>query len=76
MAGNHDGAELKQLQEVWTLMYRSDLVIADALQQAPSQSCCRRPSTSAGSWKLPPVGADGARCRCRAADGSAADQHR
>ena len=37
LAANHDGAELKQLQEIWTLMYRSDLVIADALQQARSQ---------------------------------------
>ena len=37
LSANHDGAELKQLQEVWTLMYRSDLVIADALQRARSQ---------------------------------------
>ena len=28
---------IKQLQEIWNLMYRSDLVIADALQQARSQ---------------------------------------
>jgi UDP-N-acetylglucosamine acyltransferase len=37
LSANHDGAEVKQLQEVWTLMYRSDLVIADALQRARSQ---------------------------------------
>ena len=77
LAANHDGAELKQLQEVWTLMYRSDLVIADALQQARSQPLlpaaehfCRFLEASTAAR------ADGVRCRCRAADGSAADQHR
>ena len=30
----HDGRELKQLQEVWNLLYRSDLVIAEGLKQA------------------------------------------
>lgn len=28
------GAQLRQLQEIWTLIYRSDLVLADALRQA------------------------------------------
>ena len=37
MAGNHDGKELKQLQEVWSLLYRSDHVIADGLQLARQQ---------------------------------------
>ena len=33
--GSSDGGhELKQLQEIWSLVYRSDLVIAEALEQA------------------------------------------
>ena len=36
--GDRDGGrEFKQLQEVWNLVYRSDLVIADALEQAKNQ---------------------------------------
>ena len=36
--GDRDGGrEFKQLQEVWNLVYRSDLVIADALEQAKDQ---------------------------------------
>ena len=31
---NHEGRELKQLQEIWTLLYRSDLVIAEGVKQA------------------------------------------
>ena len=34
LASRHDGLELKQLQEVWNLIYRSDQVIAQGLQQA------------------------------------------
>jgi len=34
LADREDGRELKQLQEIWTLLYRSDLVLAEALQQA------------------------------------------
>jgi UDP-N-acetylglucosamine acyltransferase len=30
----HGGAELRQLQEIWTLLYRSDLVLAAALREA------------------------------------------
>ena len=37
MAGQHQGRELKQLQEIWTLLYRSDLVIAEGLRQARRQ---------------------------------------
>jgi len=36
--GEQDGgAQLRQLQEIWTLLYRSDLVLADALRQARLQ---------------------------------------
>ena len=36
--GDRDGGrEFKQLQEIWNLVYRSDLVIADALEQAKDQ---------------------------------------
>ena len=36
--GDRDGGrEFKQLQEVWNLVYRSDLVIADALEQTKDQ---------------------------------------
>ena len=31
---HHDGQEFRQLQEIWTLIYRSDLVIAEGLKQA------------------------------------------
>ena len=33
-----DGEELKQLQEVWSLLYRSDHVIADGLRLAREQT--------------------------------------
>ena len=36
--GDRDGGrEFKQLQEIWNLVYRSDLVIAEALEQAKDQ---------------------------------------
>ena len=38
LASRHDGAEFKQLQEIWTLLYRSDLVIAEGLKQARQQT--------------------------------------
>ena len=34
LADHHDGQEFRQLQELWTLIYRSDLVIAEGLKQA------------------------------------------
>jgi UDP-N-acetylglucosamine acyltransferase len=37
MAQREDGAELRQLQELWTLLYRSDLVLAEALAEARRQ---------------------------------------
>jgi UDP-N-acetylglucosamine acyltransferase len=66
LAANHDGAELKQLQEIWTLMYRSDLVIADALQQARSQPLlpaaehfCRFLEASTGQGRRGPMPVQG-----------------
>lgn len=38
LAARHDGAEFKQLQEIWTLLYRSDLVIAEGLKLARQQT--------------------------------------
>ena len=37
MASNREGRELKQLQEIWTLLYRSDRVIAEGLREARTQ---------------------------------------
>ena len=37
LARQHDGREFKQLQEIWRLLYRSDLVIAEGLKQAQQQ---------------------------------------
>jgi UDP-N-acetylglucosamine acyltransferase len=34
MAQLDDGAQFRQLQDLWTLIYRSDLVLAAALRQA------------------------------------------
>ena len=34
LASSRGGDELKQLQEVWNLIYRSDQVIAEGLKQA------------------------------------------
>ena len=66
LAANYDGAELKQLQETWTLMYRSDLVIADALQQARSQPLltaaehfCRFLEASMGQGRRGPMPVQG-----------------
>ena len=62
LAANHDGAELKQLQEIWNLFYRSDLVIADSLQQARSQPLlpaaehfCRFLEASTGQGRRGPM---------------------
>ena len=37
LGSRHEGRELKQLQEIWTLLYRSDLVIAEGVKQAQQQ---------------------------------------
>ena len=34
MAERHGGDELRELQEIWTLLYRSDLVLSEALSRA------------------------------------------
>ncbi|MEB3182835.1 MAG: acyl-ACP--UDP-N-acetylglucosamine O-acyltransferase [Cyanobacteriota bacterium] len=38
LAERHDGEELRELQRVWTLLYRSDRVLAEALREARQQS--------------------------------------
>jgi UDP-N-acetylglucosamine acyltransferase len=38
MADRDGGAQLRQLQDIWTLIYRSDLVLAEALLQARQQT--------------------------------------
>ena len=37
LADRNGGEEFRQLQEIWSLVYRSDLVIAQALEQARGQ---------------------------------------
>ncbi|MEB3168257.1 MAG: acyl-ACP--UDP-N-acetylglucosamine O-acyltransferase [Cyanobium sp.] len=37
LAERHGGEELRQLQEIWNLIYRSELVLAQALRQAREQ---------------------------------------
>ena len=37
LAERDGGAQLRQLQDIWTLLYRSDRVLADALSQARTQ---------------------------------------
>ena len=43
VASREGGAELRQLQEIWTLLYRSDLVLADALDRARLQPLLAAP---------------------------------
>jgi len=38
LADRHEGREVKQLQEIWSLLYRSDHVMADALHLARQQT--------------------------------------
>ena len=38
LAERDGGAQLRQLQDIWSLLYRSDLVLAEALRQARSQA--------------------------------------
>jgi UDP-N-acetylglucosamine acyltransferase len=38
LAERNEGAELRQLQEIWQLIYRSDRVLAEALRQARAQT--------------------------------------
>ncbi len=36
--GNNDGGELRQLQQIWTLLFRSDHVIAEAIELAREEN--------------------------------------
>jgi UDP-N-acetylglucosamine acyltransferase len=38
LAERHEGDELRQLQQIWTLLYRSDRVLAEALREARQQT--------------------------------------
>jgi len=44
LAEREGGAELRQLQDLWTLLYRSELVLAQALLQARQQPLLPAPS--------------------------------
>ncbi|MEB3254041.1 MAG: acyl-ACP--UDP-N-acetylglucosamine O-acyltransferase [Synechococcus sp.] len=62
LAERHEGREFKQLQEIWTLLYRSDLVIAEALRQARTQELlpaadhlCRFLEASIGKGRRGPM---------------------
>ncbi|MGB1417131.1 MAG: acyl-ACP--UDP-N-acetylglucosamine O-acyltransferase [Synechococcus sp.] len=68
LAARHDGAEFKQLQQIWTLLYRSDLVIAEGLNQARQQTLlpaaehlCRFLEASIGPQRRGPLPAQGGR---------------
>ena len=43
LADHDDGAQLRQLQEIWTLIYRSDRVLAEALKAARQLSLLGAP---------------------------------
>ena len=62
MADQDDGAQLRQLQEVWALLYRSDLVLADALRSArqlpllpAADELCRFLEASVGPGRRGPL---------------------
>ncbi|MAV09967.1 MAG: acyl-[acyl-carrier-protein]--UDP-N-acetylglucosamine O-acyltransferase [Synechococcus sp. MED850] len=68
LASNHGGQEMKQLQEVWNLIYRSDHVIAEGLKQARGQELlpaaehlCRFLEASIGVGRRGPMPALGGR---------------
>ena len=68
LASNQEGRELKQLQEIWTLIYRSDHVIAEGLRQArrldllpASDHLCRFLEASIGRGRRGPMPAQGSR---------------
>jgi UDP-N-acetylglucosamine acyltransferase len=44
LAEREEGAELRQLQDLWSLLYRSDLVLAEALLQARQQPLLPAPA--------------------------------
>ena len=62
MADRDDGAQLRQLQEVWATLYRSDLVLADALRAVrqmpllpPADELCRFLEASIGPGRRGPL---------------------
>jgi UDP-N-acetylglucosamine acyltransferase len=62
IAHNDDGAQMRQLQEVWTLLYRSHRVLAEALAEAlalpllpPSEELCRFLEASIGPGRRGPL---------------------
>ena len=68
LADRDGGQELKQLQDIWNLVYRSDLVIAQALEQAKQQDLlpaaahfCRFLEASIGKGRRGPMPASSSR---------------
>ena len=68
LADRDGGQELKQLQDIWNLVYRSDLVIAQALEQAKQQDLlpaaahfCRVLEASIGKGRRGPMPASSSR---------------
>ena len=62
MAQSHEGREMRQLQEIWTLLYRSDHVIAEGLKLAQQQELlpaadhlCRFLEASIGQGRRGPM---------------------
>jgi UDP-N-acetylglucosamine acyltransferase len=62
IAQNDDGAQMRQLQEIWTLLYRSQRVLADALADAlalpllpPAEELCRFLEASIGPGRRGPL---------------------
>ena len=62
LADRNGGEEFRQLQEIWSLVYRSDLVIAQALEQARGQELlpaaaqfCRFLEASTGKGRRGPM---------------------
>ncbi|MFM9109092.1 MAG: acyl-ACP--UDP-N-acetylglucosamine O-acyltransferase [Prochlorococcaceae cyanobacterium] len=62
LAERDDGAQLRQLQDIWTLIYRSDRVLAEALREAaalplmePAAELCRFLDASIQSGRRGPL---------------------
>ncbi|MFY8150051.1 MAG: acyl-[acyl-carrier-protein]--UDP-N-acetylglucosamine O-acyltransferase, partial [Prochlorococcaceae cyanobacterium] len=62
LADHDGGAQLRQLQEVWTLLYRSDRVLAEALSAArelplhpPAEELCGFLEASIGPGRRGPL---------------------
>jgi UDP-N-acetylglucosamine acyltransferase len=62
IAQNDDGAQMRQLQEIWTLLYRSQRVLSEALAEAlalprlpPAEELCRFLEASIGPGRRGPL---------------------